>query len=205
MFNFEKLANSAFFRYTEFLYKIVCINILVLLVSLPIFTLLPALVAGYDRIRFYIEGREAPIFKPFFQSFKKNFWRNVLVELIVMAVGALLYWNTFTYLVQIDKGLLFRIGFLIMFIFVIFFLIMLINLPLTCLYFPTIKPMNVLKISLYMGFKIKLRTILLIFPILISIFIFNYVLPLFSFIGVGIAIYLQLKIASSPYERYAKN
>lgn len=200
MFNFEKFVNSAFYRYTDLIYKMIVINLLVCLVSFPIITLVPALVSGYSCLKFYLEDREAPIFKFFFRTFKENFIRHLILSILILGSGYFLLFVVSSYYEQIDKGLFYIIGLLVAILVVFIHIIIFSYVPLTSIYYKQAKATDILKISLYMGMKHPMHMILTLFSLLIPIFIFERLLILFGFIGVSIYIFLNIKINQRLYD-----
>jgi uncharacterized membrane protein YesL len=201
MFNFEKFVNSAFFRYADLLFKIVFVNVMVVIFSLPIITFIPALVAGYEQIKSFIEEKETPLFKSYIKSFKKNFSRNFFVGLIVMIVIGLLGLNIQSYYLQIEKGMMYIIGLYISLILLFFILIMTLHIPLSCVYFPHLNTKGILKISFYIGMKYIFTSITLLIPLVMTILLASYSFPIYTFIGIGIPIYISLKLSIRIYKK----
>lgn len=201
MFNFEKLVNSAIFKYADLLYKIIFINIMVVLLSLPIITFIPALIAGFAVIKYYIEDNEAPLFKSFINEFKKNFFKNFKIGLILIIIVILLYNNINFFYNNIDLGLFYTIG--LYFSLILFFFLILtgIHIPLTSIYFEKLDTMKTIKLSLYIGIKYIFTTLLMVLPLSITILLVMYMFPIFTFLGFGIPIYINLKISSQLYKR----
>ncbi|HEY8436918.1 MAG TPA: DUF624 domain-containing protein [Haloplasmataceae bacterium] len=199
MFNFEKFTNSALYRYGDLLFKLILINLMVCMVSFLIVTLVPALVSGFECIEYYLEDREAPVVRHFFQTLKKNFKRHALLSLLTLSLGYFFLLMAHAYYVQLGKGWFYTLGFGVM-IFVLFaYLMLLVQLPMTCVYYPKLKMRDTLKVALYMGLKHPLQTILSIVALAIPILIYDYLLLLFGFVGVSLYIYLNYRLNRSAY------
>ena len=69
------------------------LNLLTLVLSLPLITLGPAVTAMNDIVIHIVRGEEGYTVVPFFQSFKANFKKRVLLSLILIVSAALLYFD----------------------------------------------------------------------------------------------------------------
>ena len=67
------------------------LNLLTLLLSLPLVTLGPAVTAMNDIVIHIVRGEEGYIIKPFFQSFKANIKKGMLLSLILIVSAGILY------------------------------------------------------------------------------------------------------------------
>ena len=67
------------------------LNLLTLALSLPLITLGPAVTAMNDIVIHIVRGEEGYIVRPFFQSFKANFKKGVLLSLILIVAAGALY------------------------------------------------------------------------------------------------------------------
>jgi len=175
---------------------------MVVLLSLPIITFVPALIAGYALIKFYIEDNEGPLFKSFIKEFKKNFYRNFKVGLIMTIIILLLLNNLNFFYENMKLGMFYMLGLYFSLILFFFYIIVVINLPLTSIYFDKLNTIQIIKISLYIGVKYIFTTFLMILPLSITILLIMYIFPVFTFVGFGIPIYLNLKIANRVYSRF---
>ena len=89
----EKRYNSKLFRFFDLLYRLLVLNIMTIIISLPLVTFFPAIVAMISTLKYNSE--ETGIFKPFFRNFKKYFWKSFkmgLVLLIVVAIACYAYY-----------------------------------------------------------------------------------------------------------------
>ncbi|QVK18517.1 YesL family protein [Mycoplasmatota bacterium] len=201
MFNFEKLVNSSIFKYADLLYKIIFVNIMVVLLSLPIITFVPALIAGFSVVKFYIEDNEAPLFKSFINEFKKNFFRNFKVGIILIVIAFLLLNNINFFYKNIELGLFYTAGLYLSLILLFFLILTGIHIPLTSMYFDKLDTMKIIKLSLYIGIKYIFKTLLMVLPLISTVLLMMYMFPVFTFLGFGIPIYANLKISNQLYKR----
>lgn len=67
------------------------LNILTVILSLPLFTLGPALAAMNDIVIKLVRGEEGYTIKPYFQAFKANFKKGLLFSLVLVLSAGILY------------------------------------------------------------------------------------------------------------------
>jgi len=69
------------------------LNILTVVLSIPIITMGPAIIAMNDVVISIVRGEEGYTVQPYFKSFKLNFKKGALMSLILVAVTAILYFD----------------------------------------------------------------------------------------------------------------
>lgn len=67
------------------------LNILTILLSIPLVTMGPAIIAMYDIVIRLVRGEEGYTIKPFFQAFAANFKKGMLFSLVLIVSAGLLY------------------------------------------------------------------------------------------------------------------
>lgn len=108
---------NGIFNYDGFLVKIlskvmyvVCLNLLFLICSIPIFTIGAANTAMHTVLLRYHRGDEPHILKGFFGAFRDNFKKSTLVWLVMLALGGTLGVNyLFLYQNQVSGADLIRV------------------------------------------------------------------------------------------------
>ncbi len=90
---FEKLFNSKINEIADWIIRLIMLNVMMIFFSLPIITVLPAVSAGYNMFNDYIEKKNPKLFKDYFRYLKEAFGRKVLLELVIILVFVLLYFN----------------------------------------------------------------------------------------------------------------
>lgn len=81
---------------------VMIINILVLICSIPIFTIGASLTAAYYMCFKMIRNEETYIIQGFFKAFKENFKQSTIMWLVIMAIGLVLAGD---YKIILDSGL----------------------------------------------------------------------------------------------------
>jgi len=71
--------------FADWVIRLVVINILIIVTSLPIITLYPALLAGYKMFHKFLNKEEVPIFKSYFKFFTENIAQKLKIGLILAA------------------------------------------------------------------------------------------------------------------------
>lgn len=92
---------------------VMIINILVLICSIPVFTMGAAITAAYYMCYKMVKNEEGYIVKGFFKAFKENFRQSTIIWLIMLVIAGILYGD---YKIILESGLEFaqwmRIGIL---------------------------------------------------------------------------------------------
>jgi len=89
---------GGFFRGMTMVTDFIILGILVLVFSIPVITIGPALSAAYYVALKEVKNEEGYVVKSFWKAFKQNFRQGFLIELITFGVAGLLYYNiTITY------------------------------------------------------------------------------------------------------------
>ncbi|MBR6696848.1 MAG: YesL family protein [Lachnospiraceae bacterium] len=88
--------DSKFMRFMIKFADMMIINILVLICSIPVITIGPAITAGYYVALKEVRDEEGYIVKGFFKSFKANFKQGVIVTIIIGAVAAFIAYEVYT-------------------------------------------------------------------------------------------------------------
>ena len=92
---FERLQKSPLFRFFEHLYKLVLVNLSIILLSacgLVVFGVFPAILAAAAYFNDAMEGNETRMLSRMFQYFKQYFWiGNLLMVIVVPAVAMVFY------------------------------------------------------------------------------------------------------------------
>lgn len=193
--------DSPFFRVMTKVADFILLNFLVLIFSIPIITIGPALTAMYYVALKEVRGDEGYLFKSFLKGFKDNFKRGVLYELLIILAGTILYVNIVTCYRWSYEGSTF--GQILMFLNIGLGLIVVASViylfPLQAQFSNTFK--GTLFNSLLMAMKHLPQTIVLLISTAIIVYaIISY--PLFIFFFIGILAYVQCYILVRVFKPY---
>jgi uncharacterized membrane protein YesL len=182
---YDKTLYQKLNTFADWVIRLVMINILIIVTSLPVITLYPALLAGYKMFHKYINKEEVPIFKSYFTYFGENFGSKIKIGLILAAaifVGAVntTIYNEFLEANPSPFNLVGQYVMIIMVLSVIFVTMYTFPLMLT---YPNTNVWLLIKFSFFLSGKFILRTfsaililfipiLLLVHPLLILILVF---------------------------------
>lgn len=161
--SYEKSLYQKINTIADWIIRIIMINILMILTSIPIVTLFPSLAAGYKLFYEYKHKNETKLFKSYFSFFKDDFMRKLQIGLILIIVILIGYFNV-TYYVDIlknDDNIFYQIGYYITFAFLVSALVVtLYTLPIVTLY-PKLQLSLMMKLAFALSGKYFFRTLLL--------------------------------------------
>src|SRR5690606_3150431 len=146
----------------DWILRLVLINILIILFSLPIVTMYPALLAGYKLFTHYLNKREVPIIKGFWNFFKEDFGKTL--QLVFLLAGAMVIgiinMTIYTDYLNLNSDIVSLIGYDVMIILVVAAgLTMLYTLPIMITY-PKTETWLIIKFAFFLSGKYILRTVL---------------------------------------------
>ncbi len=161
--SYEKSLYQKINTIADWIIRIIMINVLMILTSIPIVTLFPSLAAGYKLFYEYKHKNETKLFKSYFSFFKDDFMRKLQIGLILIIVILIGYFNV-TYYVDIlknDHNIFYQIGYYITFAFLVSALVVtLYTLPIVTLY-PKLQLSLMMKLAFALSGKYFFRTLLL--------------------------------------------
>jgi uncharacterized membrane protein YesL len=161
--NYEKSMYQKINTIADWVIRIIVINVLMILTSLPLLTLFPSLAAGYKLLYEYKHKNETKLFKTYFIFFKTDFMRKLQVGIILIIVLLIGYFNVTYYvdLLKNDETLFYQIGYYITFAFLFVVLVItLYTLPIINIY-PRLNLSLMMKLAFALSGKFFLRTLLL--------------------------------------------
>lgn len=85
--------DSKFFFYMDKISKLIILNLLFILFSLPLVTFGASLTALHRVLWLLNEDEEGNVFLEFWNAFRENFWKATCIWLCFAAVGAFLLWD----------------------------------------------------------------------------------------------------------------
>lgn len=206
--NIEKLINSRVFSFFDWVWKLVILNLLTLITSLGIITILPSFVACYETIRNYDEGVNKNVFSLFYRNFAAYFKRTVgmgiliLVVLLILGYAFIYYGDNVKYWIEegYDNILVTIFTFARYFILFIIIMIFMITIQLPMVYsFFNFRFFDNIRFAFYVTFKFIGQSLLSIFVWALSFIILIYLLAFWFFVGFSVTIYLIYRISIPVY------
>lgn len=201
----QKITNSKIYQFFDFIMRLILLNLLTLTFSLPIITIPTSVVACHDVIKQYINGGSTVVFRPFWESFKSNFKKTIILSIGILIIALLLANSvTFFYNNTINGGV-YLFGFYLTLVIILVLLIILVNYPLTCIYFQNLRAIDYLKLSTLFGFKDLAISIIIVIIYVAFAYLGYLFIPFFIFGGISVPVYLILKISRKHYYHISKN
>lgn len=218
------LYNSKIFKFFDYVFRLVLINLLILVPSFLIIYLMslffkeqiytiwglialipallylyPAVCAGVDLIRKYEMKECNTVFKEFFKSFKKVYLKALLETLILIFV-ALLFGNSVAFFyVNISKGVVYGFGLVLAAAFTIMLLTIIVHLPLVMNYMAGCRIIDDIKLASMMAFQDLAITIGIVI-VTIAIVSFSMVnITIAVICGFSLPLYLLVKLTFKKY------
>ena len=192
--NIEKLFNSKINVFADWVIRLIVINLLIIVCSLLVITIYPAISAGYNLLYDYTTGKETKIFKGFFDYFKEEIIRKIIVGSIILVAMVFGFLNVRYYsaILEIDANTIYLIGYYVT-------LALLAIVYAASLYSfvvfrvsPQAKVKNIFRISLVLAGKFYLRTLLLVIINTVVFLLLFYPPTAMVFIFMGASIVLVL-------------
>lgn len=147
---------------SDWILRIVILNIFLVFSTLLVVTLYPGISASYKLFKEWKAGENTPIFKGFWSYFKEDFKRKISISIILILIVAIGVYSLITYneFIKENSGTIYLVGYFVVLIFLIgFVLVTLYTIP-VMLYFKEINLTNIYKISLYVMAKYFYITLL---------------------------------------------
>ena len=187
--HYEKTLYQKLNTFADWVIRLVLINILIIVTSLPVITLYPALLAGYKMFHKYLNKEEVPIFKSYFTYFGENFSSKIKVGLILAAAIFVGVVNTTIYneFLEANPSPFNLVGQYVMIIMVLSILfVTMYTFPLMLTY-PNTNVWLLIKFSFFLSGKFILRTFLAILILFIPILLLIHPLLILILVFVGMS------------------
>ncbi|MBB5326353.1 putative membrane protein YesL [Anoxybacillus tepidamans] len=182
------LLDGKLYRVCEWITKLAYINILWVLFTLVgavIFGIAPAAVALFTIVRKWLvfHDNDVPVFKTFFQTYKKEFWRANCFGIVFIAVAYILYIDVL-YLAHVPSS--FRLLFsIVLFIIFIFYIVTLLYIfPIYVHY--KLNFWQYMKYALLIGMANPLMTLIMLMSAGVLFVVFMYIPGLIPFFSISL-------------------
>ncbi len=197
---------------SDWILRIVILNIFLIFSTLLIVTLYPGIAASYKLFKEWKEGKNTPIFSGFWNYFKEDFKRKISISITLILVLAVGIYSMITYndFIKENSGTIYLVGYFVVLIFLIgFVLVTLYTIP-VMMYFKEITLTNIYKISLYIMAKYFYITLLVsvlwILPLILLYF--EQLMVIYVISGLSLTVVLWVLISKPIFrflERISKN
>lgn len=203
----EKMTNSKFYNFCDVVWRIIFLNMLTLITSLGIITIIPAFSACFNCFKDSQENKSDNLFIAYYKHFGRVFKESLVLSVIsgiaLLVSGYAIFWymnalDSETQLVSETWKSTFYIGYYLTIFFVIIIVTLLMQMPMLLTYF-NLGFIDNIKMSFLMTFKFFFSSILEIICWLGSVTIFFFVTPLWFFIGLSLPLFLIYYISKAGY------
>lgn len=203
--DYEKRVNSKAYIFFDWLYKLLIMNIFTILFVCLIFTGLPAIIAMNATIK--KDMQQTNVFKAYFKNFAHYFKKSFLIGLLVLVVLAFICYAFYFYAYVVPQNewnvVVFQMGIVVMFIFLIILVMLCVNIPLIVVTFPSLNVGEILKTSFYISFRYFMTTLIL-FGMFILKIIGTIAAPIWLLVGVSLPTLLGIKLTAAVYIKFEK-
>lgn len=212
-----KVPNNKVFSFFDWVWRLMVLNMLTIVFSIGIITIMPAICAAFKTIKDTKENYTTKIFRPFINNFlylfRDTFVFSIILVVVVGVAGyGFLWYDGVVGAVtgsdnQMDKTwmIIAMIAITVVVIGLIVVSMSFIQLPMVLNYFYYGYIDNI-KLSFYMAFKYPLTTIIeLVVMIISGILLFNalflyHLLPLWLFFGISVPLYVNYTVSLKFYK-----
>lgn len=218
------LYNSRIFKFFDYCFRLVLINLLILLPSFLLFYLFsllfknnmdtilgliplipamlymyPAICAGVDLIRKYELKQCNTVFKEFFKSLKRIFIKALIEIIIILIFFVLFYFSIRYFYLHLLDGIINGFGFVLAIAFAIMLLVIIVHLPLVMNYMEGCMIIDDIKLASMMAFQDLVITLGIVIFIIGDVALMFYTPTLAVICGFSLPMYLLIKLTFKKY------
>lgn len=194
--------DSGFFKISTRIGDFMILNLLVIIFSIPLITIGPALAAGYYVGLKEVRDEEGAVVKSFWKAFKDNFRQGAIIEIILVIAAVILYFDvswSYEYAYTQDSFVFRLVFFALTGMGLVLFAIYIYVFPMLARFENTVK--GLLKNALLISVKHLPQTIIIL--IINGILIYTTsIYPLFILLSVGITLYSNSYIMVRIFKIY---
>lgn len=203
--DYEKKINSKPYRFFDWVYKLLIINIFTLIFICLVFTAFPGIIAMNATIKY--DMNESNVFRSYFSNlkyyFKKAIGLNFLLILVIGIVGFGFYF--YSYAVPTDDAhtIIFQLGIAVMIILGVVIVMLCVHIPLLVITFESLTIGEVIKTSFYISFRYFVTTLIL-FGMFVLKIIGTIAAPIWLLFGISLPTLLGIKLTEGVYYKFEK-
>ena len=218
------LYNSKIFKLFDYCFRLVLINLLILIPSFLLFYIMmlffkdsiegiyelltlipavlymyPAICAGVDLVKKYELKQCNTVFKEFFKSLKRIYLKALIETVFILIIGVLFFFSIRYFYLHLGDGIINSFGLVLSLAFSIMLLVIIIHLPLVMNYMEGCFVIDDIKLACMMAFQdlaITLALVIFIVGFSIVMFLSPTILVICGF---GLPIYLIIKLTFKKY------
>lgn len=175
--------------FADWVIRLVMINIMVILFSLPLVTVYPALYAGYRMFHDFVNEDETPLFKGYFSYFKESFGKKLSLGVLLVFLIGFGYWNVTYYVHELstESHWFYMVGYYVTFAALIGLFAVTLYTFVALHAHPMMDLGQLFKTSFYLSGKYFLRTIALMAAMVIPYAMLLAPITFFLFLFIGLS------------------
>ncbi len=186
----------------DWIAKVAILNLIWLLFTLAglvVFGIVPATIALFTVVRKWtLSETDAPVFRVFFETFKKEFLRGNLLGLFIIAIGFFLFYDL-KLVLSISGSLQFVLGVPLLIIIGCYLLVLLYIFPVYVTF--ELKFLNYFKYALYMSLLNLHITIFMMIAIVLVWTLLTFLPGFIPFFGVSVIAVITMFSATGAFQR----
>lgn len=195
----DKKLNSKTYRFFDYLFGLVVVNLMTIILSIFIITLLPAVTACYQTISDFKEVGPSKVFRMYFSNFKKHLEKSFIIGLFIIIILVIASFSMLFYGRHFDpNSFVGQAGYWIMLVVLLLLVLFSLHLPLVMINFQSFGIMDTIRISIFICFRYFISS-LIILGLNIIIVIGVLALPIWVVIGISLPVFLSIKLTDATY------
>lgn len=195
----DKKLNSKTYRFFDYLFGLVIVNLFTIILSIFIITLLPAVTAAYQTIADFKEVGPTKVFRMYFTNFKKHLEKSFIIGLFIIIIIVLASFSMYFYSHRFEAdNFVGQAGYWAMLVVMLLLLLFSLHLPLVMINFQSLGILDTIRISIFICFRYFISS-LIILGMNIVMIIGVLALPIWVVIGISLPIFLSIKFTDVTY------
>ena len=159
----DKKLNSKVYRFFDYLFGLVIVNLITIILSIFIITLLPAFTAAYQTITDFKEVGPTKVFRMYFTNFKKHLEKSFIIGLFIIIIIVIASFSMFFYSKNFEAtSFIGQAGYWIMLVVLLLLVLFCLHLPLVMINFQSFGIMDTIRISIFICFRYFISSLIIL-------------------------------------------
>lgn len=195
----EKKLNSKTYRFFDYLFGLVVVNLITIILSIFIITLLPAFTAAYQTISDFKEVGPTKVIRMYFKNFKTHLEKSFIIGLFMIIIIVVALFSMYFYSAKFAAdNFIGQAGYWIMLVVLLLLVLFSLHVPLVIINFHSFGILDTIRVSIFICFKYFLSS-LIVLGMNIVMLIGVLALPIWVVIGLSLPIFLAIKLTDATY------
>jgi|GEM_PF-1054378 len=194
----EKITSGKAYGFFDWIFRLVVVNLLTILLSFFVVSILSAIVAATKTMEQYVKGSSDNVYKMYFSNFKHHSEKSFFIWIIYLAMFGAAVYGIYFYTGFETENLFASAGFYVMMFMILMLVFTLLHLPHVLVNFPGLSMKECVKASILIGVNYIKSSLLLLLILILSVALFPF-LPISMLIGISLPIYLSVLVTRKIY------